>query len=172
VDVEQLDDGLWWWTSRLDGGGERSSLYLEADDAISLFDPRIPPEDDERFLRALDRDVERHGGPVHVFLSMNVYRGEAVGVVERYGALVVTAPRTHAVEALDAGKEGCSMFWIPRRRTLFAADALLAAADGSIVLAPDRDRTRLAASIDDVLRRGADRIVCSTGRPVAPEWLI
>ena len=41
---------------------EVGSVYYEADDAVVLIDPIVPSEDRERFLDALDRDVERANG--------------------------------------------------------------------------------------------------------------
>jgi hypothetical protein len=87
VRVERLAEGLWWWTGIVEGR-ELGSLYVESETAISLVDPVLPPEDGERFLHALDRDVERHGGPVHVFFSSPDDAPLARGLVERYGAVV------------------------------------------------------------------------------------
>lgn len=97
MEVEQLADGLWWWT-----GGDAESLYVESVRAISLLDPVLPPEDRERFLRALDRDVARHGGPVHVFFSAPEKRARAGVILERYDAVEQTAS-TPDVEVVDGG---------------------------------------------------------------------
>jgi hypothetical protein len=93
MQVERLADGLWWWTGTV-AGRELGSLYVESPTAISLVDPVLPPEDTERFLLALDRDVARHGGPVHVFFSTPGDASLAGGLVERYDAVVQTASTT------------------------------------------------------------------------------
>jgi hypothetical protein len=60
VKVERLAEGVWSWTAP---GGV--SLYLETRDALVLVDPRLPePDEQERFWRALDHDVERLGLPL------------------------------------------------------------------------------------------------------------
>ena len=69
MDVEQLAPGLWRW----DG-----SVYVETAEAIVLIDPVVPADEPERFWRALDRDVERCGVPVHVLLTSS--RSSAGGI--------------------------------------------------------------------------------------------
>lgn len=53
------------------GGVELASAYLEHGDVMLLVDPVLPPpgEDLDRFLRAIHRDLNRLGGPVHVMLT-------------------------------------------------------------------------------------------------------
>jgi hypothetical protein len=148
VQVERLAEGLWWWTGRLEGRGDTGSLFVESEHAISLLDPVVPPEDRARFLRALDRDVERHGGPVHVFLSSTTKREPAAELIARYEAHVKRTA-TVDVEPFEA-----AMFWLPAHHTLFAADALVATADGTVI-------GTIPESLDTV-----HRIVCSCGPPV------
>ena len=63
--VAEVGPGLWRWTVfiLLDAGGgwdeEVGCVYFAAADAVVLVDPLVPPEDEERFWHALDRDVER-----------------------------------------------------------------------------------------------------------------
>jgi hypothetical protein len=79
--VEELAPGLWVWTS----GGARS-VYYEAPDAIALVDPQVPDgADEERFWRALDRDVAWLGRPV-VLLFTGAETADAARFDERYGA--------------------------------------------------------------------------------------
>jgi hypothetical protein len=87
VEVDELAKGLWRWTSRV-GGDDIASFYAELPSAVVLIDPIVPPEDRDRFLDALDRDVSRHGGPVVVVLSSEAMREAAIELVERYGATV------------------------------------------------------------------------------------
>jgi hypothetical protein len=65
VEVEELAPGLWRWTS----GDEPAGLYVETAGGVWLIDPLVPPEERDRFLRALDRDVERIGGTLVVLLT-------------------------------------------------------------------------------------------------------
>jgi hypothetical protein len=110
VEVEKLDEGLWWWTGRV-GGDELGSLYVETARAITLVDPVVPPEDSDRFLRALDRDVARHGGPVEIVLTRQMSVEE---LVARYAA-TLRADGSDDVLLLGGG-----LAWIPAHRTLFA----------------------------------------------------
>ena len=79
--VQEVAAGLWRWTGEHpewtpeQGGPEGwerdvGCVYYEAPEAVVLFDPLVPPEDEERFWRALDRDVERVGKPVCVLATV------------------------------------------------------------------------------------------------------
>ena len=149
MEVSRLADGLWWWTGHLEGRGDASSLYVESRQAVSLLDPVLPPEERRRFLRALDRDVERHGGPVHVFVSTREKRELASELIERYDA-ELREGSTPDVEMVDGG----TMFWVPAHSALFAGDALVATPDGHVI-------GELPGALPD-----PRWIVCSSGRPV------
>jgi hypothetical protein len=77
VELDELAPGLWRWDD---------SLYVERPDAVVLIDPMVPAGEEERFFRALDRDVERLGLPVVVLLTDRVLDADVF--VERYGAEV------------------------------------------------------------------------------------
>jgi hypothetical protein len=113
MNVQRLADGLWSWTSDVEGRGELASLYVESPAAISLLDPIVPPEDTVRFLRALDLDVARHGGPVDVFFSSSDESALAGDIVERYGAAI----RDETTADVKIDGEG---FWLPAHRVRFA----------------------------------------------------
>jgi hypothetical protein len=81
MDVRQLADGLWRWTTR-----EAGCVYYEAPDAVVLFDPLVPSGEEERFLVYLDRDVERLGLPVSILLTAERHGRSAQFLRERYGA--------------------------------------------------------------------------------------
>src|SRR5262245_6699414 len=74
VEVTELRPGLWRWTTdhpdwEPDEGLSRrvGSVYFEAPGAVTLVDPLVPEDEDEnRFWKALDRDVERLERPVVV----------------------------------------------------------------------------------------------------------
>jgi hypothetical protein len=77
LELDELAPGLWRWNE---------SLYYEAAGAVVLVDPVVPAGDEERFFRALDRDVERLGLPVVVVVTVPAL--DAGPFVERYGAEV------------------------------------------------------------------------------------
>ena len=75
MEVSELGPGLWRWTAshpdwHADADWERDvgCVYYESPAATVLIDPLIPPER-QRFLDALDRDVERRGLPVSILLT-------------------------------------------------------------------------------------------------------
>jgi hypothetical protein len=82
MDVQRLADGLWRWEATPDVG----SVYYEAPDAVVLFDPLVPDEDQEKFFEYLDRDVERLGLPVSILLTTLLNARSASSLRERYGA--------------------------------------------------------------------------------------
>jgi len=81
VDVRQLAEGLWRWSTQ-----EAASVYYEAPDAVVLFDPLVPPGEEERFLAYLDRDVKRLGLPVSILLTVERHERSARLLGERYEA--------------------------------------------------------------------------------------
>jgi glyoxylase-like metal-dependent hydrolase (beta-lactamase superfamily II) len=95
--VQELRPRLWRWTGlhpdwTPDEGGpegwepEVGCVYYEAPDTVVLIDPLVPPEDEERFWAALDRDVERAGVPVHVLLTVFWHSRSSRAIADRYGA--------------------------------------------------------------------------------------
>jgi glyoxylase-like metal-dependent hydrolase (beta-lactamase superfamily II) len=165
VEVDELAPGLWRWTGRIEGRGDVASLYLETNESVVLIDPIVPPEDRQRFLQALDRDVRRHGSPVHILLTSQVNEASVLELAKRYDA-DVCAPGIGrapiAVDAVDAGRANHVMFWIAAQRTLYAGDCLYRAGD-QLRLARDRDRDEVASALKAVLEAGVAHVVCSTG---------
>jgi hypothetical protein len=138
VQVEEIATGLWRWTAlhpewtRKDAGPdgweqEVGCVYYEGHDAIALFDPLVPPEDAERFLAALDRDVGRNGQPVRVLLTTESHRRSSEELAARYDAALGDPPA--CVEAqLSAWDE--VVYWIPEHRALVFGDVVLGRAGG------------------------------------------
>ena len=125
--VQELRPGLWRWTGlhpawQVGAGWEHEvgSVYYEAPGHVVLIDPLVPPEDDERFLAALDRDVERLGRPVAVVLTTARHRRSTDFLVERYEAVVAAVP---GVELLPVAPSE-SAAWIPEHCALVLGDAL------------------------------------------------
>jgi hypothetical protein len=70
---------------------------------VCLIDPLLPPEDPDRFWAALDRDVARAGGDVHVLLTVFWHGRSAAEMVARYGARLWAPSRAKAAVERRAG---------------------------------------------------------------------
>ena len=96
MDVQQLADGLWRWTTQ--GAG---CVYYEAPDTVVLFDPLVPDGEEEKFLLYLDRDLERLGLPVSVLLTDPADERSAPFLRKRYGADDRVPPTVEVYPAED-----------------------------------------------------------------------
>lgn len=197
MDVTRIDDGLWRWTAWYgEWRAEVGCLYVEASDAVVLIDPLVPEEQDEetRFWRALDRDVERAGVPVHVLVSVFWHVRSAARVVARYGARVHAVSGARAaiarragvvtdayrpgdalpagIEALRTARRSEVLFWLPAHRALATGDVILGADGGGLRLCPKSwlpsgiDHDRLRASLQPLLALPVERVLVSHGDPV------
>jgi glyoxylase-like metal-dependent hydrolase (beta-lactamase superfamily II) len=202
VEVQRIAPGLWRWTAlhpdwTPDEGGpdgwerEVGCVYYEAPDAVVLIDPLVPPEDADRFWRALDRDVERAARPVAVFLTIFWHQRSTQEVVDRYGASVWAHPqpahRMHVaitnefafgaslpgdVTALTANRGGESIFWIAPHRALVPGDVLLGTPDGGVRVCPDSWLAEdfrgeaFRRSLRPLLDLPVERLLLSHGAPV------
>ena len=131
--VHQLAEGLWRWSV-----GDRTSAYLEHGDVMILVDPLLPPgdEDQARFRRAIARDLERLGGPVHVLLTREGHPRDAGAMVQLTGATVWDPGMGQApagMIALPVG-EGARALWSPVHRALVVPDP--PQADGGMGMRP------------------------------------
>ena len=88
MEAVAIAEGLWRWTARQPSGVEVGCVYYEASDATVLFDPLVPADEEERFLRHLDADVERRALPVVVLLTGERQRRSADELAARYGARI------------------------------------------------------------------------------------
>ncbi len=167
--------------------------YLETGDGVVLIDPLVPPEDEERFLGALDRDVERAGGTVHVLLTIYWHARSARRLVDRYrGRLWAPAAARAAVErragpASDLFRPGDPLpgrvealpargsevaFWLPDERALVFGDAVLGAGGGELRLCPEwwRPRggghARVRETLRPLLHLPVERVLVAHGEPV------
>src|SRR5262245_430505 len=131
--VLEIAAGLWRWTglhpawTPADGGPggwdqEVGSYYYEAPGGIVLFDPLVPMEDRDRFFAALDRDVERVGGPVRVLLTVEDHRRSSAELAERYDGSVADVPDGVEVP-LERWDE--RVYWIPQHSALVFGDLVL-----------------------------------------------
>ncbi len=195
VEVLQIAPGLWRWTGWHEEWKEDvGSVYVETPDGVVLIDPIVPPEDTDRFWKALDTDVKRVGGEVHVLVSVFWHTRDAKEMVERYEARV-WAPRrgrpaierragvvTDAfapddalpggVQALRTARAAEVVYWIPEHGALVPGDVLLGDANGGIRLCPASwlpesvDQGKLAESLRPLLDLPVDRVLLSHGEPV------
>ena len=148
MEVVEIAPKLWRWTGYHEEWEENvGSVYVETADGVVLIDPLVPPEDTDRFWKALDRDVERAGGGVHVLVTVFWHTRDAAAMAERYGAQVWAPGRgraaierragtvTHAFGAEDPLPGGLQaaptarasevVYWLPDQRTLVPGDVLL-----------------------------------------------
>ncbi|HEX6952557.1 MAG TPA: hypothetical protein VF124_07165 [Gaiellaceae bacterium] len=119
MDVQQLADGLWRWTTQGIG-----CVYYEAPDAVVLFDPLVPAGEEEAFLPYLDRDVERLGLPVSILLTAPEDERSAPFLRERYRADDRVPPTVDAYPAEDQR----AYFIRPHRALVVAAHDFSSAA--------------------------------------------
>ena len=171
--VDEIAPGLWRWTGLHPGWTpseewpqEVGSVYFEAPGAVVLFDPLIPPEDRERFLDALDRDVERAGKPVVVLLTTDSHARSRDELVERYGASTGAPPA--GVETKDSRWYGEVLYWLPSHRALVAGDVLLGDRGSGVELADSwlgDDRQDVANALEPLLELPAEHILVAHGEP-------
>jgi glyoxylase-like metal-dependent hydrolase (beta-lactamase superfamily II) len=165
VTVEELARGLWRWSSRHpewtpeeDWQPEVSSYYVAGDGTLVLIDPLVPADEEERFWRALDRDVDRHGAP-QVLLTVFWHARSTQAVLDRYEGARAFAPAAWpdearervpsaelyalgdrlpgGIEAKGTEHRGEALLWIPAHRALAAGDILLGTSGGGVRLCPD-----------------------------------
>jgi glyoxylase-like metal-dependent hydrolase (beta-lactamase superfamily II) len=129
LEVEELRPRLWRWTAQ-----DVVSFALVEEDELVLFDPVVPADEEKRFWRALDGDVQHHGPPKILLTAQRLARG-AQPIVERYAdARVLEAgdDLPAGIEARPAGDPEEFVFWIPSHRSLVAGDVLVGTADGGV----------------------------------------
>jgi glyoxylase-like metal-dependent hydrolase (beta-lactamase superfamily II) len=191
----ELAPGLWRWTGwHAEWKQEVGCVYYEAGREVCLFDPLLPPEDPEGFWAALDRDVERAGGDVHVLITVFFHARSAREVVKRYGARLWAPSRGKAaverragavtdpfrpgdllpggVEALGTGRATEVVFWIPDQLALVAGDVLIGDEKGNVRLCPESwlpagiGHPELQKALRPVVELDVQRLVLSHGEPV------
>ena len=177
--VQEVAAGLWRWTGLHpdwkpeDAGPEGwdqevGCVYYEALDAVVLVDPLAPPEDEERFWAALDRDVERAAKPVRILLTVSWHGRSAEAVAKRYGA-ATEGPLPTGVEARALAAFEETAYWLPAHGALVFGDVVLGADDG-LRLCPESWLEGTLAELRDELRPllelPVERILVSHGEPV------
>jgi len=195
MDVLEIAPGLWRWTGYHEEWKEDvGCVYCETEDGVVLIDPLVPPEDAGRFWGALDRDVERASGPVHVLVTIFWHTRSAKAMAERYSARVWAPTTSRAAVARRAGtvtdafRLGNSLpggiaafgtarrtevvYWIPPHGALVPGDVLLGDGAGGVRMCPESwlpgasGHAELAASLRPLLDLPVERVLLSHGEPV------
>jgi glyoxylase-like metal-dependent hydrolase (beta-lactamase superfamily II) len=179
VRVQEVAPGLWRWAGLhpdwqpSDAGPEGwdqevGCVYYEAPDAVVLVDPLAPPEDEERFWAALDRDVERAGKPVRILLTVSWHGRSAEAVAKRYGA-ATDGPLPASVEAHAAAAGEETAYWLPKHGALVFGDVVLGV-EGGVRLCPESWLDGTLAQLRDellpLLELPVERLLVSHGEPV------
>jgi glyoxylase-like metal-dependent hydrolase (beta-lactamase superfamily II) len=192
VQVQELRPGLWRWTAphpewepRADWAETVGCVYYEAPDSVVLIDPLVPQEDEERFWRALDRDVDRAARPVAVLLTATWHVRSARAIVERYDARVYANARPPGIFAVGdpfaeklpgeiaafaapAARE--TLYWLREPRALVPGDAVIQD-EGGVRLCPEswlegRSLDELRADLRPLLDLPLELLLLSHGEPV------
>jgi glyoxylase-like metal-dependent hydrolase (beta-lactamase superfamily II) len=195
VDVVRIAPGLWRWTGYHEEWNENvGSVYYETPDGVVLIDPLVPPEDTEPFWRALDGDVARAGGPVHVLVTVFWHTRSAAAMVERYSARVWAAARGRAAVARRAGtvtdafhpgdplpggvaaygtaRANEVVYWLDKHDALVPGDVLLGDGKDGARMCPESwlseriGHADLAESLRPLLDLPVERLLLSHGEPV------
>jgi glyoxylase-like metal-dependent hydrolase (beta-lactamase superfamily II) len=148
VEVLEIAGGLWRWSAyHYEWQEDVGSIYCETDDGVVVIDPIVPRDEQDRFWRAFDRDVERAGGTVHILITVFWHVRDVREFCERYSARVWAITRGRAAierrvgRVTDTFRPGDELpgglvahgtarasevvFWIPQHRALVPGDVLL-----------------------------------------------
>ena len=193
MDVLEIAPGLWRWTGYHEEWKEAvGCVFYETRDGIVLVDPLVPPEESDRFLETLEREVA--GRPVHVLVTIFWHTRSAAALVERYGARVWAPTTSRAavarragvvtdafrpgdalpggVEAFRTARRSEVVYWIPQQASLVPGDVLLGTETGGVRMCPESwlpsstKHSDLAASLELLLDLPIKRILVSHGEPV------
>jgi glyoxylase-like metal-dependent hydrolase (beta-lactamase superfamily II) len=195
MEVAEIADGLWRWTAyHEEWKANVGCVYCETADGVALIDPLVPSNEADHFWRALDRDVKRAGGTVHVLITIFWHARSTAALAERYGAHVWASTSARAavarragnvtetfrpgdplpggIEALGTARRTEVVYWVPTYRTLVPGDVLLGDGSGGVRMCPESwlpervGHAELAASLRPLLELPVDRVLVSHGEPV------
>jgi glyoxylase-like metal-dependent hydrolase (beta-lactamase superfamily II) len=181
VDVTQIEEGLWRWTTAhpewkpgSDWDRDVGCVYWETPEAVVLVDPLVPVDDQSRtrFLEALDRDVERLARPVVVLLTCAWHARSSDELARRYGGVVLRDDDTLRAEALAVTAPSADevVFWLPAARTVVPGDVVLGT-DAGVRLCPESWLPRggipqLREELAPLLDLPVERVLTAHGPPV------
>lgn len=190
--MQEIGPGLWRWTGlhpawtpeSVGWEQEVACAYVEAEGAVVLIDPLVPPEDEDRFWHALDRDVKRLARPVVVVLTAAWHARSTEALVERYGASVWAHPAGAArlgrpidapvlprgIEAFEIPPmtDGQVALYLREHRALVTAEILTGVAGGlTVVPSPSlTEHGRLTSCLDLLLELPLESVLPAHGEPV------
>lgn len=195
MDVLEIAPGLWRWTGwHEEWRAQVGCVYVETEREVCLIDPLVPPEEPERFWAALDRDVERVGGDVHVLLTVFWHARSARELVARYGARLWAPSRARAaverragtvtdpfrpggplparIRAFATGRSNEVVYWLPAQRAVVAGDVILGDDEGRVRLCPESwlpagiGHAEVRQALRPLLELDVERVLVSHGEPV------
>jgi hypothetical protein len=149
--LDELRPGLWRWTARHpdaepaptpespdDWGPEVGCVACAAPGALVVIDPLVPGGEEERFRRAMDALVARHGPRVAVVTTIRWHRRSRAAFVERYGASTSRAKAAlpPGVRTVPVRRGGEVMVWLEEHRALVPGDRLLGDGAGGLRTCP------------------------------------
>ena len=193
MEVTRITPRLWRWTGYHEEWKEDvGCVYYKTKDGIVLIDPLVPPEESDRFLGTLGREVT--GQPVHVLVTIFWHTRSAAALVERYGARIWAPTTSRAavarragvvtdafrpgdalpggVEAFRTARSTEVVYWIPTQASLVPGDVLLGDGSCGVRMCPEAwlpgktKHTDLAKSLAPLLDLPIERILVSHGEPV------
>lgn len=193
MDVVEIEPHLWRWTAYHEEWKEDvGCVYCETEDGIVLIDPLVPPEESERFLDTLDREVT--GQQVHILVTVFWHTRSAASLVERYGARVWAPTSARAavarrsgvvtdafkpggrlpggIEAFPTARSTEVVYWIPKHAALVPGDVLLGDDAGGVRMCPESwlpekaSHEALAESLRPLADVAIESILVSHGEPV------
>jgi glyoxylase-like metal-dependent hydrolase (beta-lactamase superfamily II) len=183
--------GLWYWTVAHpdweqgdDWPQQVAQVAYQADDALVLFDPLIPADDDATFWRFLEDQRENRDRPIRILLTAPWHQRSASTVAARLGAAVwmhpagqqrlsfqpVACPLPPEIEALDlpGTDEGQLAFHVGPTQTLIVAEFLLGTAGGLRVLPSPAlyDNQAFRRFLQHLADRPIEQVLVAHGQPV------
>ena len=189
--LREIRPGLRYWTApnphwsgALEWPEDVACVYYEAADALALIDPLLPRGDEESFLIALDREVERLDRPVAVLLTAPWHTRTAASIADRYGTTVWAHPAAAARLPFEARSgplpdgietfspegvsEGEVAFYIRPHQALVVAEFFMGVGSGLRVCPSPalKDRAQFEASLHSLLAWPIDHVLVSHGDPV------
>ncbi len=163
-----------WSAASAEGWGPLvGSVLYDAPDTVVLFDPQLPSQGREQFLRELDARVA--GRPVSILTTIRWHRRDREELAERYAGR-----SKRQWNALPPGVEqrplrgaGETVYWLPGAAALVFGDRLIGDDAGGVRLSPagwlddERvDRAGLAHLMRPLIELPVEILLVSHGEPV------
>ena len=209
MNIEEVTPRLWWWraphpewteASFKNGQGWQqivSSYALVADDALVLFDPQVPEEDEGQFWEALDADVKHHGPPA-ILITIFFHVRSSQRILDRYDGATLWAHEPAAKwvgervpysntfnvgDDLPGGVDSLPMhhmeevaYWLPTQGATVVGDTILGYEEQARLCPPGWLRKgesydEVRRCVQRVLKLPANRLLLTHGGPTEPSAL-